>query len=111
METMSNATLILMAVIFVLVFAVSYNCLSRMFGADTKLTVAMAICVAVLSVVGLSDMTNTFESAENDSGFSFKINVVLLPYILLPLAILATFISRWIKRTLPYLKKRRSKSQ
>jgi len=111
METMSNATLLLMTVIFVIVFAVSYNSLSRMFGADTKLTVAIAICVAVLSVVGLSDITNTFESGENDGGFSFKINVILLPYILLPLMIVATLISRWIKRTLPYFKERRSKSQ
>jgi hypothetical protein len=108
---MSNLTLILMVAIFVIVFAVSYNSLSRMFGANTKLTVAMAICVAVLSVLGLSDMTNTFESREYDSGFSFKINAILLPYILLPLMIMATIISRWIKRALPYFKKRPIKSQ
>lgn len=97
----SDLTLIIMAVIFIVVLVVSYRSLSHMFDFGDGATLALAICVAVLSVVGLSDVTTSFDANDSHAdgtGFSFKFNLILLPYILLPLAIIITVIIRWIQR-------------
>ena len=61
---------------------------------------------AGLSIIGLSDMATTVENSENGGGFLFEIDMILLPYILLPLAIIATVTTRLIKRVFRYFKKR-----
>jgi hypothetical protein len=108
MTTNSDLTLIIMAVIFIIVLVVSYRSLSQMFDFGDGATLVLAICVAALSVIGLSDMTPSLgvnDGNTENPGFSFKFNFILLPYILLPLAIIVTLIIRWIRKLRWYYKK------
>ncbi len=103
-----DLTLIIMAVIFTIVLVVSYRSLSQMFDLSNGATLALAICVAALSVIGLSDMTTSLDINDSNTegpGFSFRFNFILLPYILLPLAIIVTVIVRWIRKLRWYYKK------
>jgi len=105
----SDLTLIIMTAIFTIVLVVSYKSLSRMFDLGDGATLALAICVATLSVIGLSDITTSFDANNNNAdgtGFSFKFNVILLPYILLPLAIIITVIIHWIQRLCRHFERR-----
>jgi len=109
MEMYSNLTLIIMAAIFTIVLIVSYKSLSQMFSSSSTATMIMAVCVAALSIVGLSDVFASFETGMEDArnpGFSFKFDVILLPYIVLPLAIIATVIAGFIMRFFRLYKKR-----
>lgn len=113
MEMYSDLTLIIMAAMFTIVLVVSYKSLSQMFDFSGTATLVLAVCVAALSIIGLSDVFTSFETNAGDAGnpgFSFKFDVILLPYILLPLAIIATVIAGFIIR-LFRLYKRRSKQK
>ena len=111
METHSDLMYLVMAAIFVIVLIVSYKSLSQAFNFGDGMTFMLAICVAGLSIIGLSDMAATVESSENSSGFSFEIDTILLPYILLALAIIAGLITRVIKRFYWYSKWRKEYKQ
>ena len=83
-----------------------------MFDFGDGATLVLAICIAALSIIGLSDMTTSLDVSDSnteDPGFSFRFNFILLPYILLPLAIIVTVIIRWIQRLRRYLERRNLK--
>ena len=101
MNNYSEIHLVVMAVVFFIVLIVSYKSLAEMFGPDFKFRLVMAICVAALSVIGLSDMFAPPEesaSATDSNAPLFKFNFILLPYLLLPFVILATLIIRLVMR-------------
>ena len=109
MEMYSDLTLIIMTAIFTIVLIVSYKSLSQMFDFNSTATLVLAVCVAALSIIGLSDVFTSFETKGGDAGnpgFSFKFDVILLPYIVLPLAIIATVIAGFIMRLFRLYKKR-----
>ena len=108
MEMYSDLTLIIMAAIFTIVLIVSYKSLSQMFDFNGTATLVLAVCVAALSIIGLSDVFASFQTSTGDAGnpgFSFKFDVILLPYIVLPLAIIATVIAGFIMRLFRLYKK------
>ncbi|RKY04112.1 MAG: hypothetical protein DRP56_10475 [Planctomycetota bacterium] len=109
MEMYSDVTLIIMAAIFTIVLIVSYKSLSQMFDFEGGVTLILAVCVAALSIISLSDVFASFQTSTGDAGnpgFSCKFDVVLLPYIVLPLAILATVIVGFIMRLFRLYKRR-----
>lgn len=109
MTTYSEIQLIIMAAIFVIVLTVAYKSLSQMFDFGGSTILVLAVCVAVLSIIGLSEVFTSFETNTGNTenpDFSFKLDVILLPYIALPLAILATVIAGFIARILQACKKR-----
>ncbi len=101
MTTYSEIQLIIMAAIFVIVLTVAYKSLSQMFDFGGSTILVLAVCVAVLSIIGLSEVFTSSDTSTGDTGnsdFSFEIGTILIPYILLPMVIMMTVIISWIQR-------------
>lgn len=91
--------LVLIAV-FLIVLAVTFEALKQMsmFGQSTAFMVA--VCVSLLSILGLVQLTTISEvssqTTHDGHGLHVNLDFILLPYAVLALAIILTLLLRWI---------------
>lgn len=90
--------LVLMAV-FLIVLLVSFESLKKMSVFGQRTAFIIAICVSLLSILGLLRFMDTPkaapQTAHNEPGFYINLDFILLPYVALALAIILTLLLRW----------------
>lgn len=91
--------LVLMAV-FLIVLLVSFESLKKMSVFGQRTAFIVAVCVSLLSILGLVRFMETPkaapQTAQNEPGVYINLDFILLPYAAMALAIILTLLLRWI---------------
>ena len=88
-------------IIFVLLFVIILNVLKQISIFRGTTAVVVAICVSLLSVIGLSQFflitEVSCETEENRHRFNFDLDFILLPYVALALSVLLMLLFRFVR--------------
>ncbi len=87
---------------FTILFVITLKILKQYSIFKGMTAVILALCISLLSVIGLSRLfivaDVTYEAAENTYKIDFTIGIILLPYTALGLAILFVILFRFVIR-------------
>ncbi len=99
---LNDAAAVVLVAVFLIVFVTAYQALKRLTLFGSPGTFVLAGCVALLSVLGLMQFTAAPPrvSPENRpvSGHNVNVDLILLPYAALAVAIVLTTLLAWISR-------------
>ena len=102
-STLQEITLLMCGtIIFVLLFVTILNVLKQTSIFRGATAVVIAICVSLLSVIGLSQFfvitEVSCETEVNCHSFNFDLDFILLPYVALALSVLLILLFRFMRR-------------
>ncbi|MHC4680124.1 MAG: hypothetical protein ACYTEK_15665 [Planctomycetota bacterium] len=86
--------------VFLIVLAVTFEALKQMSMFGQRTTFMVAVCVSLLSILGLARFTTVSQVASQTThdghGLHVNLDFILLPYAALALAVILTLLLRWI---------------